>query len=136
MKKIINILSALLVLAGVFSCEKPYEDRYDSLFYYDEEGQQYCRMQENYTLNNNPESHTQCEVAFSKPICVYYSGHWTVEFKFPCDWGFLTKSGDTGVHYFDFRYTQNTSGETRTAVIVIKCDNGDECEINLTQDSL
>lgn len=136
MKRILYILSALSVLAGVLSCEKPYNDYYPSLYYYNSDGDQVCRMYQNYTLNNNPESTSNTELPFSKPICVYYSGHWTVELETEIDWGFLTKTGDTGVHYFDFRYTQNTSGETRNAVLLIRCDNGEECEINLTQESL
>lgn len=135
MKKIISIIALALLCAGISSCDKRYEENYDSIYFYDSYGQRHCRMIENYTLNNSSSSKGS-EDPFVKSICVYYSGHWTVEIEGHCDWAYLSKSEGTGVHYFNFCYEQNATGESRTAVILLSCDNDDELEINLTQESL
>lgn len=121
--------------AALASCDKKYDDYYGSLYYYDSYGERQCRMIESYNLNNDP-GYTRNDNPFVKSICVYYSGHWTVEILDECEWAYLSKSEGTGVHYFNFCYEQNTTGEDRCAIVRLTCDNGEELDITLNQSSL
>lgn len=136
MKRIITITLSLLMLGLFFpSCSKPYEETWDSLYYIDGYGDRICRLYSSYELNNDSTSELT-DFPFSLPIAIYYSGSWTAELVDDCDWGFLDRSSCSGVHYLHFNYLQNFTGETRSAIIRITCDNGEKADITLIQESL
>lgn len=134
MKKTAAILLSLAIaMISATSCAKIYVEKWDSLYYTDEYGQKQCRMLTNIKLNNDPGS-TMTEDPFSMPIAVYYSGKWTAVLKDGCTWGFLDRNDGEGVHYLHFIYMKNDSGQSRSAIMTISCDNGESVDITLYQE--
>lgn len=130
-----HFLTIVFIAVICLSCEKRYVDAYSSIYVLDSYGNPQCRMTTRYNLNNSSTDRFN-DHPFVKPICVYYSGHWTAEILGECDWAYLSKTSDTGIHYFNFCYCQNDSGEDRQAIVRIKCDNSEEVDITLIQETL
>jgi len=125
MKKWLLFLLPLVLAAGLSSCEKPYEEHYGSLYHKDAEGNKVCNMCTFYKVTR---------AANRVVMVVYYSGSWKASLTEEIDWGFIDRRSGDGVDFLRFNYTTNDSGSTRTAVIHIKCDNGDTADITISQE--
>ena len=115
-----------LILGLLSSCSKPYEERYDSL-YYDNPytGERCSRMFTSYELT---------AIGDAVAIVVYYSGEWTAALPEDCGWAYITRTAYEGVKTMHFVYSTN-DGEERSTVLTIKADNGETLDITFTQSS-
>lgn len=128
MKKYLYIIASALLLSVAASCDRPFNEQWDSLYYTDEEGARICRLIQEYKLKNDGSE--------ALAIAVYYSGTWTVEFVDEPDWAFIREAKNTGVHYFHVDYAPNETGTIRYVTLRINCDNGETCDIDLSQESM
>lgn len=124
MKRIIKLLFALSLLAAAPSCSKDYEERYDSIFRTDFDGNKVPIMFTWYDVNSS---------TGTLAIVIYYSGGWTVGFADDPDWAYIDRTSGHGVHYIHVGYLQNGTGADRSLLLKLRCDNGEELEITINQ---
>lgn len=120
------LLGTVVTLLSVCSCEKRFEEHYESIYRTDADGNQVARMITSYKVQSDNGS---------LPIIVTYSGSWKVSFTQACTWAYLDRNSEHGVRYFHVGYLRNDSGQTRSVTVKLECDNGESLEIEINQAS-
>lgn len=124
MKRIFQVSLFVLSMLAAVSCSKEYEEKYDSIYRTDAEG------------NEVPRMFTWYDIASSTgtlPIVIYYSGSWTVDFAEEPGWAYLDRKSGTGVSYIHVGYLQNNTGNNRSLLLKLSCDNGETLDITINQ---
>lgn len=106
------------------ACSKEYVENYDTIYRTDKDGNQVCRMFTEYSFGSSTASHA---------MIIYYSGNWTIDFTEPVDWAYVDRTSGSGVTYIHVGLLQNDSGNARSAVLRLTCDNGETADITITQ---
>lgn len=125
MKKLINMTMSALLLFALTSCSKEYVEDYSTIYRTDKDGNKVCRLFTSYDFGYSTGSHA---------MVIYYSGEWTIDFVDPVDWAYIDRPAGKGVTFIHVGVLENEGAE-RMAVLRLKCDNGEEADITITQSS-
>ena len=114
MRRYIYLLIAVVSAVVLFSCQKPYEEQYD-------------------TLRVDHKSLTVGKAAGSTPIMVYYSGAWSASLSDDCDWAELDVYSGTGISTIHFIRQENTVSARTTNIVLTMEKGGEPVTIKITQ---
>lgn len=124
MKRIFQLSFIALSMLAVVSCGKEYEEKYMSIYRTDAEGNEVPRMFTWYDITSS---------TGTLPIVIYYSGSWTVDFAEEPGWAYLDRTSGSGVSYIHVGYLQNNTGNNRSLLLKLSCDNGETLGITINQ---
>lgn len=112
------------MMFSISSCSKDYVEEYNSIYRTDAEGNTVPRMFTWYDVTSS---------TGTLAIAIYYSGSWTISFAEEPDWAYLDKTSGEGVQYIHVGYLQNNTGNNRSLLLKLSCDNGESLDITINQ---